>query len=88
MEELDRVLDGHHVLGLRAVDLVDHRGERGGLARAGGARDEDDAALLHRQLGDHRREVELLDRADRVRDRAANERDHAALPEGVHAEAG
>ncbi len=38
VQELDRVLDRHDVLLARAVDLVDHRRQRGGLARAGRAR--------------------------------------------------
>src|SRR3712207_6879379 len=44
------------------------------LARAGRAGDEDDAALLVGQIGDHRRQVQLLDRLDLVRDRAQHER--------------
>src|SRR6185312_7007582 len=35
-----------------------------------------------------RRQVQLVDRADGVRDRAADQRDHSALAEGVHTEAG
>ena len=38
VEELDRVLDRHDVLLARLVDLVDHRRQRGRLARAGRAR--------------------------------------------------
>ena len=42
--ELDGVLDGHDVTGLAAVDLLDDGGERGALADAGRAPDEDEAA--------------------------------------------
>ena len=38
VQELDRVLDRHDVVGAHAVDLVDHRRERRRLARAGRAR--------------------------------------------------
>ena len=46
VQELDRVLDRHDVLVARLVDLVDHRRQRGGLARAGRAGDEHEAARL------------------------------------------
>ena len=46
VEDLDRVLDRDDVLLPRAVDVVDHRGERRRLARAGRAGDEDQAAVL------------------------------------------
>ena len=46
VEELDRVLDGHDVLVALLVDQVEHRGERGGLAGAGRAGDEHEAARL------------------------------------------
>ncbi len=41
VHELDRVLDGEDVALHARVDVVDHRRERGRLARAGLARDED-----------------------------------------------
>ena len=46
VEDLDRVLDRDDVLAPRAVDVVDHRRERGRLARAGRAGDEHEAAML------------------------------------------
>ena len=70
-----------------AVDVVDHRRQRRALARAGGAGDEDDPALLFGQLGDDLGQAQLLDRADFEGDRAADDRDRAALFEGVDAEA-
>ena len=48
VQELDRVLDREDVLLARLVDLVDHRRERRGLARAGRAGDEHEAARLAR----------------------------------------
>ena len=41
MHELDRVLDGEDVALHARVDVIDHRRERGGLARAGLAGDQD-----------------------------------------------
>ena len=46
------------------VDVVDHRGERGGLAAAGRPGDEDQAALFLGDLLQHRRQAELVDRPD------------------------
>ena len=46
VQDLDRILDRDDVLPPRAVDVVDHRGERRRLSRAGGAGDEDEAAVL------------------------------------------
>ena len=73
---------------LRRVDLVDHRRERGRLARAGRAGQEDDPALLVGEVLDHLGQAEVIDRAHLEGDRAADDRDVAALAEGVHAEAG
>jgi hypothetical protein len=64
VQELDRVLDRDDVLLMMRVHPVDHRRERGGLARARRAGDEDDSALLVGQVVDDRRQVELLDRLD------------------------
>jgi hypothetical protein len=61
-------------------------GQGRALAGAGGAGDEDDAALLFGQLGYHRRQPELVYRADFEGDRAADDRDRAALFEGVDPE--
>ena len=87
VEELDRVLDRHDVLVARLVDLVDDRGERRRLAGAGRAGDEHDAARLVRELADHRRQPELLDRHGLGGDQAEGRADRAALEVGVHAEA-
>ncbi len=85
VDELDRVLDRDDVLARRVVHVVDHRGERGRLSRAGRSREQHDAALLFGQFLDHRRQRQLVDRADLVRHRATCQRDHAALLEGVDA---
>ena len=46
VHELDRILDREDVLGARAVDLVDDRGERRRLTGAGRAGDEDEPARI------------------------------------------
>ena len=45
VDELDRVLDGEDVPARVLIAVVDQRGERGRLARAGGAGHQDQAAL-------------------------------------------
>ena len=87
VQVLDRVLDRHHVRRARRVDVVDHRGERGALAAAGRAGDEDQAALFLRDPLQHRRQAELVDRLDPVGNDAQDEADGAALLEDVGAEA-
>ena len=87
VQVLDRVLERDDVVRAGAVDVVDHRRQRRALARAGGAGDEDDPALLLGQVGDHFGQAEILDRADLEGDRAADDRGRAALFEGVDAEA-
>ena len=87
VEELDRILDRHHVRLARVVDVVDHRRQRRALAAAGRARDQHEAALF---LGDgleHLRQAQLVDRADLHRDDAKHQPDRAALLEHVAAEA-
>ena len=87
VEDLDRVLDRDDVLVARPVDVVDDRGERRRLAGAGGAGDEDEAAVLLGEPLDAGRHVELVEARDATGDDAERERDRAALPEGVDAEA-
>ena len=87
VQELDRVLDRDDVLVHRPVHVVDHRRERGRLAGAGRAGEQDDPALLLGEPGDDGGKVELLDRLDVHGDGAHDDRDGAALVEGVDAEA-
>src|SRR3970040_1205542 len=51
-QHLDRVLDRHDVARALVVEVLDHRGERGGLARARRTRHEHAAALLLGELAD------------------------------------
>ena len=57
------------------------------MPEPGGAGDEDDPALLLGQRAHHLGQAEVVDRADLEGDRAADDRDRAALLEGVDAEA-
>ncbi len=54
VDVLDRILDGEDVLAPLGVDLVDHRRERRGLAAAGRAGDEHEAARPIGQRADDR----------------------------------
>ena len=89
VQELDRVLDRHDVVGARAVDEVDERGERRRLAGTGRAGDEHETA---RQLRELRRRpsgtpsVSSFLISVGMRRNAATDR--AALLVEVHAEAG
>src|SRR5437667_2353796 len=74
VNELDRVLDGEDVALLVFVDLVDHGGERRGLARARGTGDEDDAARLIDDLREDLWCPQLFERQDLRGDRAHHRR--------------
>ncbi len=87
VDVLDRVLDRENVLLALGVDLVDHRGERGGLAAAGRAGDQHQALRPLGELGDDRRQAEIVEAADAFRDQPEDGRDGAALVEQVAAEA-
>ena len=87
VQVLDRVLDRHDVAALLAVDLVDHRRERGALAAAGGAGHEDEAVGLGAQLRADGREAELVEAQDLERDGAERAGHSAALHVDVGAEA-
>ena len=77
-----------HVLVPLAVDLVEHGREGRGLAGAGGAGDEHEAARLVADRGDHRGQAQLLEAADLVGDRPVDGGHRAPLHEDVGAEAG
>ncbi len=56
-EKLDWVLDRHDVTCPIGVDLLDHRGERGRLARPGGPRHQDQPQVLMGNPLDHLRQM-------------------------------
>jgi hypothetical protein len=53
---LDRVFDGDDVAVGVLVAVIDQRGQRGRLAGTGAADEDDQAALGHRQILEHRRQ--------------------------------
>ena len=69
------------------VDVVDHRGERRRLARAGRTGDEHEPAGPLREVLAHLRQVQLLHRRDAQRDDAEDGTHRVALLEHVGAEA-
>ena len=87
VSELDRVLDRDDVVVPRAIDVVDHRRERGGLTRAGDARDQQEPAALHRELLEHLGQPELLELGLLRRDRSQHRADRPERQEHVDAEA-
>ena len=64
MDVLDRVLDRQNVVVTLGIDLVEHRGERRGLAAAGRAGDQHEAARALGQHGQHGRQSQLAERPD------------------------
>jgi hypothetical protein len=84
---LDRVFDRDDVLPRLGVDLVDDGGERGALARAGGAGDEHEAARLVAISASTGGRPSSSSRQDLEGDRAEGARHRAALHEDVGAEA-
>ena len=63
VNELDGILDGQDVVVPVLVRVVNHRGQRSGFAGAGGAGDEHEALVHHRELAQHggQRRIELLE---------------------------
>jgi hypothetical protein len=88
VDELDRILDGDDVLLPLAVDLVDHRGERGRLAAARRPRHEDEAARELRHVDDRRRQAELMELRRLMGNRPERAADAALLVVHVAAETG
>ena len=85
VDVLDRILDGDDVLAPLGVDLVDHRRERRGLAAAGRAGDEHEPARALGQVGDDRRQAELVEWLDLFGNDPVDGRDGAPLIEHVAA---
>jgi hypothetical protein len=87
VQHLDRVLDRDDVDLLVGVDVVDHPGERGGLARAGRSGDQDQPTRLHGERGEDGRQPEVGqgDRTDA--DPTEDQAGRSAAAEGVDAEA-
>src|SRR5262249_31105953 len=88
MDVLDRILDGDDLAAVRVVDQVEHRGQGGTLAAAGGPGEQGQPALGQGDVADDRGELELLDRADLQLDDAEDHRGGPRLAVHVTAEPG
>ena len=86
VEDLDRVLDGHDVPGLRLVDRIDHRRDRRGLARPGGAGHQHQAPRLLGEAADDGRQPEGVERRRARQDPAQHQGHRVALAEDVDPE--
>src|SRR5206468_6426415 len=69
------------------VDAVDHRRERRRLARARGSGEQNQSGRAIREIGNHLRELEIVEALDVERNLPDDHRDAAALLEAVAAEA-
>ena len=87
VQDFDGVLDRDDVPAHGVVDVVDHRRQRGGLARTGGAGDEHQAARFQRDTLDDLRQVQFLEAGDLGGHLTHGDADAAALAEDVDAEA-
>ena len=87
MQHLDGIFDRDDVAAHGLVDVVYHRRQGGGLARARGAGDEHQAARLQRYPADHIRQAQLLKGGHRGRHLTHGDADATALTEDVDAEA-
>ena len=82
-----RVLDGDNVAACLLVTIAHHRSQRRGLARAGRANHDAEAALGHHDVLQDRRQLELFDGRNRRVDLADHATRHALLHKRAHAEA-
>ena len=87
VQNLDGVLDRDDVPVAGAVDVVDHRGERRRLARAGGAGDQNQPARLVGEALDDLRQAELGDGGSLGRNATHGDPDTASLVKDVDPEA-
>ena len=87
VQELDRIFDRDDVVRRVLVAIVDHRRERGRLARAGGTDHEDHAALHHHQVFENVWQTQIVETRHIRGDIAQHHRGIAALVKDVHPEA-
>ncbi len=87
VHEFDRILDGEDVAVFVLVDEVDHRRQRGRLARAGRPGDQDQALRLLDQLAEDRRAAQFLQAKHLGGNRTEDRTGTAVLVEGIDAEA-
>ena len=87
MDELNRVFDGDDVVLAIFVAVVNHRGERGGFARAGTADENHKAAFFHHHVFQDGRQIEAVEIRDFAGNGAEHQRRRAALHHGIDTEA-
>jgi len=87
VEKLDGVLDGDHVLFAFAVDLVQHGGERGRLARSRWSGDEHQPTRFVTQALHHQRQAKSVETLDFPGNGTEDRADSTPLIENVAAEA-
>ena len=85
-KDLDRVLDRHDVALPGVVEVLDHRGQGRGLARAGRAGYQDQAARLVREPSDHLGQTHLVEARPADPERPGHGRHRATLAKHVDAE--
>ena len=83
VDVLDRVLDGDHVARPGRHDVVHHRRQRGGFARAGGPGHQDQTLAQPGQAAHHRGHAKLIEVRDLIRDESQRQANGSALLEGV-----
>ena len=88
MDELDRVFDRDNVLGEIRVNVIDHRGERGRFAGAGGSGDDDETFLEVAEFFEGLGEFEFVEGEDLGRDLAEDGGLAPVVAKEVGAEAG
>ncbi len=81
---LDRILDRDDVTPLAHVHVLEHRCDRGALARPGDPGEQDESVRRQRHGPEDLGNVQLLERLDVGSDQSAGERDLAAALEDVH----
>src|SRR3989304_8629056 len=88
MDELDRILDRQDMALDARIEVIDHRRERGRLARAGLAGHEDHAVRDFAQVAHRLRHLEWLERLRLRRDGAKHGAHAVELAQYVHPKPG
>ena len=85
VQKLDRIFDRQDVLVTISIDLVDHGRERRRLAGAGWASDKNQTARFFAELFDDRRQTEIFEGLNLIRDGAKDCTHSATLVEKIGA---
>jgi hypothetical protein len=85
VHELDRIFDGQNVAFAAQIHIVDHRRERGRLARAGLAGHQDQTVVHFAQVADRIRHIELIQRQRLGGNGAAHAAQAVQVPHDVDA---